>query len=63
MVEGSTSRVYTAEELAALKERLTPRAGQLGLDDTFLCPKHSVPMEKGPEKVLIKKIRVQEKDD
>ena len=32
-------------------------------DDTFLCPKHSVPMEKGPEKVLIKKIRVQEKDD
>jgi hypothetical protein len=32
-------------------------------DDTFLCPKHSVPMEKGPEKVLIKKIRVQEKED
>lgn len=32
-------------------------------DDTFLCPKHSIPMEKGPEKVLIKKIRVQEKDD
>jgi hypothetical protein len=31
-------------------------------DDTFLCPKHSVPMEKGAEKMFIKKIRLEEDD-
>jgi hypothetical protein len=31
-------------------------------DETFLCPKHSVPMEKGAEKVFIKKIRLEEDD-
>lgn len=32
-------------------------------DDTFLCPKHSIPMERGPQKVLIKKLKIEEKDD
>jgi hypothetical protein len=32
-------------------------------DDTFLCPKHSIPMERSPERVLIKKIKVQKQGD
>lgn len=32
-------------------------------DDVFLCPKHSVPMEKSPHNVVIKTIEVVDEDD
>jgi hypothetical protein len=35
--------------------------GQEEADDTFLCPKHSVPMVKAEQNHFIKKIRVEEK--
>jgi hypothetical protein len=41
----------------------TVRVDEEEADDTFLCPKHSVPMEQVAAKKLIKTIRVEQTDD